>query len=46
MRGDEAIWAQRLSDIISRSLDTEILPPYLESWGAWLEKVYWKERVV
>jgi len=46
MRGDEVIWARCLSDRISRSLDTEISPPYPESWCAWLEKVYWKERVV
>ena len=46
MRGDEVIWAWRLSYRISYSLDTEISPSYPESWRAWLEEVYWKEQVV
>jgi hypothetical protein len=32
MGGDEIIWAQRLSYRISHNLDTEISPPYPESW--------------
>jgi len=32
MRGNELIWAWRLSHRISHSLDTEISPPYPESW--------------
>ena len=46
MRGDEVIWAQRLSNGVSYCLDTEISPSYPESWGAWLGKAYWKEQVV
>jgi len=38
MRGYEVIWARRLSDRISCSLDTEISPPYPESWGAGVYK--------
>ena len=36
MRGDEVIWTWRISDGVSHSLDTEISPPYPESWGAGL----------
>ncbi len=39
MSGDEAIRAQRLSDRISYSLDTEISPPYPESWCARYDKL-------
>ena len=46
MCGDEVIWTRCLSCRISHSLDTEISPPYPESWSAWLEEVYWKEQVV
>jgi hypothetical protein len=46
MCGGEIIWARRISNGISRSLDTEISPPYPESWCACLGEVYWKERVV
>jgi len=45
MNGDEIIWTWRLSHGVSYCLDTEISSPYPESWGAWLEEVYWKERV-
>jgi putative transposase len=27
-------------------MDTEISPPYPESWRAGIEEVYWKEQVV
>ena len=33
MCGDEVIWAWRISDGISHSLDNEVSPPYPESWG-------------
>ena len=38
MCGDEVIWTRRLSYRISYSLDTEISPPYPESWGAGIYK--------
>jgi hypothetical protein len=38
MRGDEVIWAWRLSYGIPHSLDTEISSPYPESWGAGVYK--------
>ena len=44
--GSASIWTWSLSNGIPRCLDSEISPPYPESWCAWLGKVYWKERVV
>ncbi len=38
MRGDEIIRAWRVSHGISHSLDTEIPPPYPESWGGGIYK--------
>ena len=38
MRRDEVIWAWRISHRVSRCLDTEISPPYPESWGAGVYK--------
>ena len=32
MYGDEVIWAQRLSYRVPYCVDTEISPPYHESW--------------
>ena len=37
MQGDEAMWERRLSHRVPCYLDTEISPPYPESWCA---KVY------
>ena len=34
MRGNEILWTQRLSHRVSHCLDTEISPPYPESWSA------------
>jgi len=33
MSGHKIIWSWRVSNGISRSLDTEISTPYPESWG-------------
>jgi hypothetical protein len=38
MRGDEIIRAWCVSYGVSRSLDTEIPPPYPESWGGEIYK--------
>ena len=38
MCGNEVIWTRRLSYRISHCLDTEISPPYPESWGEGIYK--------
>ncbi len=45
MSGDEIIWARRLSHGISHSLDTEILPPYPESWRTGVYKQTFPEGI-
>ena len=38
MRGDEVIRTWSVSNGVSHSLDTEIPPPYPESWGGGIYK--------
>ena len=38
MRGDKIIRTRRVSHGVSHSLDTEIPPPYPESWGGGIYK--------
>ena len=44
--GNASIWTRCVSHRVPCGMDSEISPPYPECWCAWLEKVYWKERVV